>query len=344
MYRVVFHIKLLRLAYNLAAHVEREHLRLQTVVEQRLVVDHLRVEHHYRHRDSRLAQRHALVVSRHGDIRRPLLLQSLGKLVGSGSVAESLQHTHNFRVGLQPRPVEVEVVHQRVEVHLQHRFVLPRLEHLYYAVESEFRRALQQDEFLREVALRHSAEKSVGRRKESRVAGKQIAVSGNFPSDADYAVDVAQVDKFGNFFIQLRRGDVFRQHVGKNQSARAQQSVAARHKVDGRSKRQVVARVCVVNQLAVVYALHCVHPCSGGRQKLEPFLNRIHRHAHAQQRGEAHDGVFDVGSRRKRDLYLSGIQQIGVVDCCRVFLLDNRRYKYRSVGVDARPAHLLVSV
>ena len=134
------------------------HLRLQVVVEHGLEGRHFGIHNHDVLRDTVAAQRHTLVGYRHGQIVHAMILQGLGHLHGTGSIAVGLHHTHNLSFGAQERAVVVQVIHQCVEVHLQDGLVHLLHHQFRQSVKTELTGTFQQDNLvaeLREDVARH---------------------------------------------------------------------------------------------------------------------------------------------------------------------------------------------
>ena len=84
-------------------------LRLEVVVEHSLEGCHLRIHNHDVGSDASLTQCHALIGNRHSKIVNTMVLQSLGYLYRSGTIAVSLYHADEFRFRFHVLTIPVEV-------------------------------------------------------------------------------------------------------------------------------------------------------------------------------------------------------------------------------------------
>ena len=128
------------------------HLRFQVIIEHRLESGHLRIHHHDATGDARFPQGYTLISHSHSQIIHMMILQCLGNLHRSGSIAISLDHAHHLRLRLQERAKIVQVVNKRVQVHLENGLVHLLLQQFSNLLEAESAPSLQENHLIVQVA------------------------------------------------------------------------------------------------------------------------------------------------------------------------------------------------
>ena len=123
-------------------------LGLEVVVEHGLKGGHLGIHDHDIGGDAGLAEGDTLVGHRHSEIVDMVILQCLGNLHRTCTIAVGLNHAHHLRLGLQERTVIVQVLHHGIEIHLKDCLMHLLFQLLRNLVEAETTGTLQQNQFV----------------------------------------------------------------------------------------------------------------------------------------------------------------------------------------------------
>ena len=102
---------------------ERINLRLQVVIEHGLEGCHFRVHNHDVAGDTVLAKGDTLIGNSHSQIIYTMILQGLGNLYRSGTIAIRLDHADQLGFRLHEGTVVVEVGNHRIQVDLEGGFM-----------------------------------------------------------------------------------------------------------------------------------------------------------------------------------------------------------------------------
>ena len=182
---------------------ERIDLRLEIVVEHGLEGGHLGIHDHDVGGDAGLTERHTLVGHSHGEIVYTMILQRLGYLYGTRTIAVSLDHTHHLRLRLQERTVVVQVVDHGIEIHLKDGLVHLLFQLFRNLVEAERTGTLQQDQLIPKAAeyiageeMRHIGKKLLVGHLDLVCLGRQLR------TDADELLDAALHSQFVHLGIK----------------------------------------------------------------------------------------------------------------------------------------------
>ena len=134
--------------YECIQKSEAIYFRLKVVVEERLEGTHLRIHNHYIACDTVLTECYTLISNSHGKIVDTVVLQGLGNLYSSSTIAVSLNHTYQLGLCFQERAIPVEVINNGIEVHFQNCFVYLLYQEFCQTVKTELSGTFQQDNFI----------------------------------------------------------------------------------------------------------------------------------------------------------------------------------------------------
>ena len=129
---------------------ERIHLRLQVVIEHGLEGSHFRVHDHDVAGDTVLAKGDPLIGNSHSQIIYTMILQGLGNLYRSGTIAICLDHTDQFGFRLHEGTVVVEVGNHRIQVDLEGGFMHLLHQQFGKLIETKLAGTLQEDDLITE--------------------------------------------------------------------------------------------------------------------------------------------------------------------------------------------------
>ena len=127
---------------------ERVNLRLQVVIEHGLEGGHLRIHNHDVAGDAVLAQRNALIGYSHSQIVYTMILQGLGYLHGTCTVAVCLDHAYQLGFRLHKRTIVVQIGYHGVQIHLQRSLMYLLYQQFGELVETKLTGALQQNHLI----------------------------------------------------------------------------------------------------------------------------------------------------------------------------------------------------
>ena len=272
------------------------HLRLQVVVEHRLEGRHLRVHDHDIGGDASLTERDTLVGHSHGEIIDTLILQGLGDLHSTSTIAVGLDHAHHLRIGLQERTEIVQVLHHGIEVHLEDGLVDLLLQLLRDLVETKRTGAFQQDQFVAQSREGLTGEE-MGHTDEERLIGDldTVCLCGEFRADANELFNTTLHGEFAHLGIEgLGRGSRL-EDIAENERLlqTSPPYLTTVHEVEGDIEGVDIRVIRVVDEHTTALAfLHL--KAHGHRFKFWHTVSQLSRcQSQMQGDGRTGDGILD---------------------------------------------------
>ena len=232
---------------------ERVDLRLQIVVEHGLKGGHLRVHDHDIARNACLTERDALIGHSHSEVIDPLILQRLGYLHSTGSIAISLDHADHLRLGLQERAVIVQVIYHRIQIHLKDGLVYLLFQLFCNLIETKGACPLQQDQFITQTGKGIAGEE-MGHVHEELLVGHLdlVGLRREFRTDTYKLLDATLHDQFAHLGIECLGRSARLEDIAENQ--RLLGSLTTVHEVESNVERVDVTIIRVVDQQATTLA------------------------------------------------------------------------------------------
>ena len=186
-------------------HIHVIKLGFQSILEHRLIVHAIGVEHNNRHGDACLAQVHALVMHSDSKVVAAAVLKRFGNLVTASAITTGLNHAHRLGTGLDERFEELEIVSQSVQVHFHDCHVLFGFEQVDDLAEAETRIALDEDGLIVKIALGDIVKELLCVLKETgmRQIVEITAVASHFPAYSHQAVHTLGFQQLTHADIQL---------------------------------------------------------------------------------------------------------------------------------------------
>ena len=212
------------------------------------------IQHHDGHRDPPLAQQHALVGERHGEVVDALMLEHLRHLEIPRAVRTRLDHRHEPGPKVELRAEIVQVVDHGVEIDLQHRRVALARQRMREFLETVLPRAFQQDGTPGHGPAADAGDALVGRGVKLPVAAEQRGVTLQFGTDADERVDACPRDHSRHAAVKFVVGQPALRDVRQHERPAARQRHVVQV-VERQGQRVEIEVVGVVDQHRVVDAV-----------------------------------------------------------------------------------------
>ena len=179
------------------------------------------VQHHDRHRDSPLAQQHAFVGERHGEVIDALVLEHLRHLEIPRAVRPGLDHRHEPGREIQLRTEIIQVVDHGIEIDLQHRRVALARQGMRQLLETVLPRTFQQDGTPRHGPAADAGDALVGRSVQLLVAAEQRGVALQLRADADERIDACPRDHSRHAAVKVVVGQSALRNVRQHERSAA---------------------------------------------------------------------------------------------------------------------------
>ena len=212
------------------------------------------IQHHDGHRDPPLAQQHALVGERHGEVVDALMLEHLRHLEIPRAVRTRLDHRHEPGPKVELRAEIVQVVDHGVEIDLQHRRVALARQRMREFLETVLPRAFQQDGTPGHGPAADAGDALVGRGVKLPVAAEQRGVTLQFGTDADERVDACPRDHSRHAAVKFIVGQPALRDIRQHERPAARQRHVVQV-VERQGQRVEIEVVGVVDQHRVVDAV-----------------------------------------------------------------------------------------
>ena len=182
------------------------YLRFETVGHHQRKTVRIGIQHHYRHGDTLLTQRHPFVGESHRKVVHPLFVEHVRHFEISVAVTRRFHHGHHLHPVAHQRTVVIEVVPHGVEVHLQHSRMAAAVELMQDADDPRVGVAAQQDGPARYAVLRTVTDKLLRRAVELTPRTERVAARRNTFADADEPSDTGTPDHGAHFAVKFPVG------------------------------------------------------------------------------------------------------------------------------------------